>query len=173
MNLPPFDWPIWAAAVLAYVVVQRLAELAYARANTKRLLAEGGREFGRNHYPLFIVLHGGWLVAILLMARPSARPDAVIFSLFVASQLFRLWTLASIGRWWTTRIISAPHFPRIRKGPYRLMAHPNYALVVAEIALLPLLLGAPVVAIVFSLANALLLWWRITIEAAVLRERGK
>lgn len=167
------DWPSWALAILAYVVIQRLGELVYANANTRRLLAEGGREYGQRHYPLFILQHGGWLLAIAMFGRPSALPDLWLLSAFVASQALRFWTLASIGRWWTTRIISAPHFPRVKKGPYRFTPHPNYAVVVLEIALLPLLLGAPMVALAFSLANAMLLAWRIRVEAAVLSERGE
>lgn len=167
------DWPGWALAILVYVLVQRLAELVYASANTKRLLAEGGKEYGAGHYPLFILLHGSWLVAIAAFAIPAAQPDLGLLIAFVASQLFRFWTLASIGRWWTTRIISAPHFPRVRRGPYRFLSHPNYLVVVAEIALLPLLLGAPWLALGFSLANALLLAWRIRIEAAALELRGR
>jgi methyltransferase len=167
------DWPSWAQAVLVYVLVQRLAELVYAQANTGRLLAEGGKEHGRRHYPLFILLHGSWLIAIAFVAQPSAQPNSWLLAAFVASQLFRFWTLASIGRWWTTRIISAPHFPRVKKGPYRFIPHPNYTVVVVEIALLPLLLGAPLVALAFSIANAMLLAWRIRVEAAVLQERGE
>lgn len=166
-----FDWPVWAQAVFAYTVTQRLAELAYANANTRRLLAEGGREYGERHYPLFIVLHGGWLISIALFARPAAIPEMLLLNIFVASQSFRFWTLASIGRWWTTRIISAPHFPRIKRGPYRYIRHPNYVLVIVEIALLPLLLGAPTMALTFSILNAGLLWWRIRVENSVLGER--
>lgn len=166
------DWPSWAQAVLIYVVIQRIAELVYATANTRRLLAEGGREHGRGHYPLFILLHGSWLVAIALLARPPAQPDLWLLAAFAGAQLLRFWTLASIGRWWTTRIISAAHFPRVKKGPYRFIAHPNYTVVVLEIALLPLLLDAPFVALVFSIANAILLAWRIGVEASVLQERG-
>lgn len=165
------EWPIWAQAVFSYVIVQRLAELAYANANTRRLLSEGGREYGAAHYPLFIVLHTGWLISIALFSEPTARPDLLLLNAFVASQTFRFWTLASIGRWWTTRIISAPHFPTVKRGPYRFIKHPNYALVVVEIALLPLLLGAPAMALTFSLLNAALLWWRIKVENAVLGER--
>jgi methyltransferase len=170
--MTPFDWPIWALIVFAYVILQRLAELAYANANTRRLLAEGGREHGAKHYPLFIILHGGWLAAIALFAAPTPAPDMLLLNIFIASQTFRFWMLASIGRWWTTRIISAPHFPRVRRGPYRFIKHPNYALVVLEIAVLPLLLGAPAMAITFSILNAALLRWRIRIENAVLTERG-
>lgn len=165
------DWPLWAQVVFAYVVIQRLAELVYASANTRRLLSEGGQEHGARHYPLFIILHGGWLISIALFAVPETQPSLFLLNALIASQTFRFWTLASIGRWWTTRIISAPHFPRVKKGPYRFIKHPNYALVVVEIALLPFLLGAPAMAITFSVLNAALLWWRIRVENAVLVER--
>jgi methyltransferase len=168
-----FEWPLWAQILFAYVVIQRLAELAYANANTRRLLAEGGREYGAEHYPLFIVLHTGWLMAIALFGDPTERPDMLLLNIFVASQTFRFWTLASIGRWWTTRIISAPHFSRVKRGPYRFIKHPNYALVVIEIALLPLILGAPAMALTFSILNAALLWWRIRVENIVLAERDR
>ena len=165
------EWPFWAQILFAYVVIQRVGELAYANANTRRLLAEGGREYGANHYPLFIVLHGGWLISIALFAKPTDAPDLLLLNAFIATQTFRFWTLASIGRWWTTRIISAPHFPKVKRGPYRYIKHPNYALVVVEIALLPLLLGAPAMALTFSILNAALLWWRIKVENAVLSKR--
>jgi methyltransferase len=164
-------WPSWAQAVLAYVIIQRLAELVYANSNTRRLLAEGGKEYGRNHYPLFILLHGSWLIAIVLFAQPAPAPKLWLLAAFIVSQAFRFWTLASIGRWWTTRIISAPSFPRVRKGPYRFLPHPNYTVVVIEIALLPMLLGAHMLVLPFTIANALLLAWRIRIEAGVLSGR--
>ncbi len=165
------DWPIWALVVFGYVIIQRLAELVYAGANTRRLLAEGGVEHGQRHYPLFIILHGGWLIAIALFAKPDLSPNLILLNAFIASQTFRFWTLASIGRWWTTRIISAPHFPRVKRGPYKFISHPNYTVVVVEIALLPLLLGAPAMAVTFSVLNAALLWWRIRVENGVLVER--
>ena len=166
------EWPFWAQILFAYVVIQRVGELAYANANTRRLLAEGGREYGEKHYPLFIVLHGGWLISIALFAKPTDAPDLLLLNAFIATQTFRFWTLASIGRWWTTRIISAPHFPKVKRGPYRFIKHPNYALVVVEIALLPVLLGAPAMALTFSILNAALLWWRIKVESAVLAKRS-
>lgn len=166
-------WPLWAQLVLGYVVVQRLGELVYANRNTQRLLAEGGVEFGAIHYPLFILLHGSWLIVLALWAKPPISPDNLLLSLFVLSQMLRFWTLASIGRWWTTRIISAPHFPRVKRGPYRYFPHPNYAVVILEIALLPLLFGSMSLAIIFSILNAGLLWIRLRVENHVLTKRSK
>ena len=118
------------------------------------------------------MVHGGWLVAIAIFAEPDADPNPVLMTLFVLSQAARIWVLATLGRWWTTRIVSAPHFPRITHGPYRFVNHPNYWVVVAEIAIVPLLLGAPWVALFFSIANAALLKHRIALEERVLVERG-
>jgi methyltransferase len=165
------DWPAWALGVLAYVIVQRLAELFYANANTRRLLAEGGQEHASGHYPLFIILHSSWLIAIAMFARPELSPNHWLIVAFIASQAFRFWTLASIGRWWTTRIISSPDFPRVRKGPYRYIPHPNYTVVVIEIFLLPFLLGAAWIAVLFSALNLALLTWRIIAEERALSER--
>ena len=165
------EWPIWAQIILGYLIVQRLGELVYASANTRRLLAEGGREHGARHYPFFILLHGGWIAAIIICAEPTFYPPLIWIGLFVLSQILRFWTLASIGRWWTTRIISAPHFPRVRQGPYRFLPHPNYTVVAMEIAVIPLLLGTPWVALIFTIANAVLLRHRISLESEILKER--
>ncbi len=158
--------------MLIYIVAQRLAELAYANHNTKRLLAEGGREFGADHYQYFIFLHSAWLAIIFLTVDPLRPVHPAMLALFIGTQVLRVWTLTAIGRWWTTRIISAPHFDRVKRGPYRFISHPNYAVVVLEIAIVPLMLGLPWVALVFSVLNALLLRHRIGVENEVLGERG-
>jgi methyltransferase len=164
-------WPLWAQIVMGYVVILRLAELIYARRNTKALLSEGGKELGASHYPIMVGMHALWLAEIIWIAQPDADPNPALLAVFFLSQLFRFWTLASIGRWWTTRIISAPHFPRITAGPYKYLRHPNYTVVIIEIALIPMLLGAQWVAFCFTILNAAMLWWRISIEEQALKER--
>lgn len=158
--------------LLIYIVVQRLGELVHASRNTRRLLREGGREHGADHYQYFIFLHSAWIAVIALLVDPQHGIHPAMLMLFVATQLLRLWTLASIGRWWTTRIISAPHFVRVRRGPYRFVSHPNYLVVVLEIAIVPLMLGLPWVALLFSILNLILLRHRIGVENRVLGERG-
>lgn len=56
----------------------------------------------------------------------------------------------------------------MRRGPYRLLHHPNYTAVVVEVAALPLVHTAWVTAIVFSIANALVLTVRIRAENTAL-----
>jgi len=158
--------------VLIYIVAQRVGELLHANRNTRRLLGEGGQEHGADHYQYFIFLHGAWIAVIALLVDPQHGIHPAMLALFVATQLLRLWTLASIGRWWTTRIISAPHFDRVKRGPYKFISHPNYLVVILEIAIVPLMLGLPWVALVFSILNAILLRHRIRVENAVLAERG-
>ena len=164
--------PTLVTWLMVYIVVQRLGELVHASRNTKRLLSEGGVEHGADHYHYFIFLHSAWIAVIALLVDPQHDIHPVMLALFAGTQLLRLWTLASIGRWWTTRIISAPHFDRVKRGPYRYFSHPNYLVVVFEIAIVPLMLGLPWVALLFSVLNAILLRHRIGVENDVLGERG-
>ena len=158
---------IVSCLILALVTAQRLGELVVARRNTRRLLAEGGVEYGAEHYPLMVGLHGAWLAGLWLLAwdRPANLAWLLVY---LALEAARAWVLLSIGRRWTTRIIVVPGERLVRKGPYRLFPHPNYAVVVGEIAVLPLIFGLTAYAVVFSLLNASLLWLRIRTEEAAL-----
>lgn len=154
-------WP--SAAFIAFLIFQRLAELAIARSNTARALRAGAREHGAAHYPLLVALHTAWLLAIAVFG--FGRPVNVVWlTLFVLLQVLRVWVLATLGRLWTTRIIIWPGRPLVRRGPYRLLSHPNYAVVAAEIAVAPLVLGLGWVAASFSLLNAVVLTIRIRAE---------
>lgn len=158
-------------AVLLWVTLERLAELVHGRRNEARLRAAGGIEHGAGHYPLIVALHAAWLAALWLGIPADAPVSWWFFGGFVAAQLARAWILVTLGRWWTTRIITVPGAPLVRRGPYRLLRHPNYAVVIAEIALLPLAFGAWRIALVFSLLNALLLVWRIRVEENAIADR--
>jgi len=103
---------------------------------------------------------------------PAAAPPVwPLLSLFVLLQLGRLWVISSLGRYWTTRIITLPDTPLVRTGPFRYLRHPNYLLVIAEIAMLPLAFGAIAIATVFSALNLVLITRRIRIEESVLAPR--
>jgi methyltransferase len=157
--------------VVLLVAAQRLGELVVAQRNTKRLLREGGREIGARHYPLFVLLHAGWLVAMFLLI-PSGAPASVpLLAIFGILQLLRVWIVLTLGRYWTTRIITVPGAPLVQCGPYRFLRHPNYVVVIGEIALLPLAFGAWQIALVFSILNLALLWHRIRIEDTALAAR--
>lgn len=150
------------------VALQRLAELVYARRNTRRLLAAGGREVGAAHYPLLVALHAAWLLAIFFFVPPDAPVSWPLLALYGLLQAARLWVLASLGARWTTRVVVLPDRPLIAHGPYRWLRHPNYAIVAAEIAVLPAAFGAWALALAFSLLNAGVLAWRLRVEERAL-----
>lgn len=155
----------WAVGLVA---LQRIAELALARRNTRRLLAAGGIEVGAGHYPLIVALHAAWLAALLVLV-PADTPVRWLFlTLYMMLQPIRLWIIASLGQRWTTRIIVLPDAAPVTRGPYSWLRHPNYAVVIAEIALLPLSFGAWGIAATFSALDAALLAWRIRVENAAL-----
>jgi methyltransferase len=157
--------------VLILVAVQRLAELVYARRNTRRLLAEGAYESGAGHYPLLVGLHALWLVSLALFVPADRAPDWAMLAVFVLLQGLRVWALASLGRFWTTRVITLPGAPLVRRGPYRWFRHPNYLVVAGEILVLPLAFGAWEIAVIFSLANAAILTLRVRCEERALSPR--
>ena len=157
--------------IVALVAAARLAELVWARRNTRRLMAQGGTEHGARHYPLIVALHVAWLAALVLFAEPGASLDWRFLGLFAVLQVARAWVLLSLGRFWTTRVITLPGTPLVRRGPYRWMRHPNYAVVAGEIAVLPLVFGTLEIAVVFSVLNAAMLWHRIGVENAALADR--
>jgi len=146
--------------ILALVTLQRLGELWLSNRNTRRLLARGAHEIGASHYPLIVATHVLWLGALWWLA-PARAIDAFWLALFVLLQLVRIWVLATLGPRWTTRIIVMPGAPLVRRGPYRFVNHPNYLIVVGEIASLPLAFGLWELALIFTLLNAAVLTLRI------------
>jgi methyltransferase len=158
-----------AIVLLSAVTAERLAELYWARRNTATLLAQGASEFAPGHYPAIVLLHALWLASLWIFGWVRSL-NPVWLVVFLALQVLRLWTLTTLGRRWTTRIIVLPGAPLVANGPYRFMAHPNYLVVIGEIAALPLCFGLPWLSLVFSIANAGLLSLRIRAENAALIE---
>jgi methyltransferase len=156
-----------AALILALVTLQRLGELVLAHRNTRALLKRGAFEVGATHYPFIVAMHVAWLAALWAF---GWNQPVNLFALigFVVLQGFRVWVLSTLRVRWTTRIIILPGEPRITWGPYRYVSHPNYAIVVAEIALLPLALQLPMLALVFTVLNAAMLVIRVRAEARAL-----
>ena len=161
---------IWHVLV-ALIVLQRLIELMLARINTRNLRVAGGIEHGAGHYPLMVALHSVWIVSLVVFVPANAALNPILFVIFVGLQAARVWVINSLGRYWTTRVITVPGAPKVTRGPYRWLRHPNYMIVIAEIAVVPLIAGAWQLAIIFSVANAALLWHRVRIENAALTGR--
>ena len=152
-----------AVVILAFVTAERLFELWLSARNRRRLVAQGAREHGAGHYPLIVAVHAAWFVTLWLIA--TDRPiDPFWLAMFALLLIARFWVIATLGPLWTTRIIVFPGAPLVKGGPYRWLNHPNYWVVVGEIAVLPLVFGLPIVALVFSLLNAAVLMIRIRAE---------
>ncbi len=149
--------------LVTFLVVQRLAELGLAQWNTTRLRATGGVEFGAAHYPLLVALHTSWLIGLWILGH-DRNVDPGGLAVFIMLQAGRIWVIANLGRRWTTRVIVMPGAAPVVRGPYRWLRHPNYLIVALEIAVVPLALGLPLFALIFSLLNAALLAWRIRVE---------
>lgn len=154
-------------AILAFVALQRVSELALARQNTRRLLAMGAREHAPGHYPLIVAVHASWLATLFLLApgQPISWPFLLLFLLL---QIGRIWVIRTLGPRWTTRIIILPRAPLVTGGPFRFVNHPNYLVVIGEIAVLPLVFGLWQVTLLFSILNGIVLAIRIRAENAAL-----
>jgi len=146
--------------LLAFMVAERVWELAYAQRNTRRLLARGGVEFGADHYPVIVALHAAWLFGLFAFGRHQPV-NPWWFAAYLLLLTGRIWVFWSLGPSWTTRIVVVPGETLVARGPYRFMRHPNYLIVVLELAVVPLALGMPIFAVVFTLLNVAMLTWRI------------
>lgn len=158
---------------LLLIAVERLIELVVARRNAAWSFDRGGREFGRGHYPFIVALHTLLLVSCAVEVWTAHRPFIpwlgwTMVAVVVASTVVRWWCVSLLGHHWNPRLIVIPDAPLVTRGPYRWVHHPNYTAVVAEVAALPLVHSAWVTAIVFSIANALVLTVRIRAENAAL-----
>jgi methyltransferase len=160
---------IGSILLLAYVTAARLVELWMARRNTAALIAAGGVEHAPGHYPLIVAMHTAWIAGLWWLAwdRPI---NPLWLAAFVLLQALRFWVLATLGRRFTTRIITQPGESLVKRGPYRFLRHPNYVVVIGEIAVLPLTFGLWAFALAFSLLNAVALTVRIRAENRALAD---
>lgn len=163
----------WYVILIALVGLERLAELVVAQRNLAWSRARGGVEVGLSHYPIMVFLHTGLLVGCLVEVFALNRPFIPalgwpMLAVVIAAQGLRWWCITSLGRQWNTRVVVIPGAERVSGGPYRLMSHPNYVAVVAEGIALPLVHGAWITALTFTVLNALLLRKRISIENSAL-----
>lgn len=157
------------ALLVCLVIGERLVELSVSTRHARWMLSHGGVEHGRGHYPAMVMLHtallAGCLLEPVLLARPFVPALAVSMLLVtIAAQALRWWCIRSLGVRWSTRVIVLPGAPRVVRGPYRVLPHPNYVAVVAEGIALPLVHSAYLTAIAFTVLNAALLAVRIRTE---------
>lgn len=159
-------------ALIVLVAAERVLELVVSKRNLKWSIAQGGKEYGAGHYPVMVALHSGLLLGAVLEARrrrPRPVLGAIMLAVVLAAQALRWWCITTLGRQWNTRVVVVPGAARVADGPYRMLPHPNYVAVVTEGAALPLAGGAWLTALVFTVANAVLLRTRIRVENEALQ----
>jgi methyltransferase len=156
-----------AEFILGLVTLQRAGELVLSHYNTRRLLARGAVEVAPRHYPLMVAVHAGWLISLWVFGYDRPVNIAALL-VYLVLQGLRFWVMRTLGPRWTTRIIVLPGESLVSAGPYRFLAHPNYAVVAGEIAVLPLVLGLPLAAVIFTVLNSAVLAIRIRAETRAL-----
>jgi methyltransferase len=165
---------IFFYAFTSFIVLQRLVELTIAKRNEKWIKSRGAIEFGQAHYPIIVLMHGGFLIAFILEVTIFNRQLSpfwqIFLFIFIIAQAVRIWVLASLGRFWNTKIIVLPEAGPVKKGPYRFLKHPNYIVVSIEILIIPLLFNAYSTAILFTLLNIAILAIRIPAEERALAQ---
>lgn len=159
--------------LIGLVGVERLIELLISKRNAQWAFAHGGKEFGRRHYPVMVIVHAALLLGCVAEVQLAHRPFIgwlgwPMLAVVAAGQALRWWCVTTLGRRWNTMVIVLPQAPLVRRGPYRWVHHPNYVAVVAEGVALPLVHTAWLTAAVFTLANALVLTVRIRVENTAL-----
>lgn len=158
-------------ALLALVAAARIAELVYARRLTAHAAARGATPEREPVFAAMVVLHTlpFWMapLEVVWLGRPfvPALFVACVAGL-AALAAVRVWTLRTLGTMWNVRIVRPAHV--VSDGPYRFVRHPNYAVVIGELLLLPLAHGAWITALVVSGLNALVLARRIPAEERLL-----
>jgi methyltransferase len=154
---------------ILFVIAQRLSELYIARGNEKWLRSQGAVEYGKEHYLFIVALHTLFIISIIVeyILRGNAQIDFVFLILFALLLLFKFWALSSLGKYWNTKIFRVPGAGPVKKGPYKLFKHPNYFIVICEIAIIPMVFHLYYTAIIFTVLNAIMLTVRIKVENKV------
>ncbi|MCM3742559.1 isoprenylcysteine carboxyl methyltransferase [Sporosarcina luteola] len=159
--------------VLSIIILQRIIELFIARRNEKWMKEHGAFEAGASHYPFMVAMHAFFFIALIsevfYFQRQISSTWPIWLTVFLTAQLLRIWCLASLGKYWNTKIIVLPNAKVVRKGPYKWLRHPNYIIVATELLVLPLLFNAFITAVVFSLLNLWMMSVRIPAEEQALR----
>nr|AYM52859.1 hypothetical protein [Myxococcaceae bacterium MCy9487] len=158
---------------MVLLVAERLLELMFSKRNAARAFARGGVETGQGHYKFMVVFHTLFLGACVAEVFVWDRPFWGVWSMAalagaVMAQGLRYWAIGTLGDRWNSRIIVVPGLAPVTGGPYRFLRHPNYVAVVLELLCVPLIHGAWVTAVVFTVVNAALLFVRIRAEEAAL-----
>ncbi|RSD26558.1 isoprenylcysteine carboxyl methyltransferase family protein [Mesobacillus subterraneus] len=159
------------------IIFQRLMELVIARRNESWMKKRGAIEFGKGHYPAMVTIHTAFFIflifEVIYFDKSLSSYWPILLAVFIFTQAMRVWALSSLGKFWNTKIIILPGADVVKKGPYKIIKHPNYLIVAVEFIVIPLMFNAYITMIVFTLLNIIILSIRIPAEEKALRELTK
>ena len=157
---------------ISYVILLRIGELLLSKRNEKWLLQNGAVEYGKKHYPFIVALHILFIISLIIeySTKQTASFSLFFIILYFLILVFKAWVILSLGKFWNTKIYHISNLPLVKKGPYRYINHPNYMIVIAEIAVIPLAFHLYFTAITFTILNAMMLFVRIKEEDKILKE---
>ncbi len=148
------------------IILLRIGELILSKRNEKWLLQNGAVEYGQKHYPFIVALHVLFIISLIIeySMKRTVSYSSFLLVLFFLLLAFKTWVILSLGKFWNTKIYRIANYPLIKKGLYRYFKHPNYMIVIIEIAVIPLIFDLYFTAVIFTLFNAILLSVRIKEE---------
>jgi len=155
---------------ISFVIALRISELFHSKRNEKWLTGHGAIEYGQKHYPFIVMLHVCFFVSLIVeyIVRDTgffSIPLLIFYFILIA---LKGWVVFSLGKFWNTKIYHIPGRASIKKGLYKFIKHPNYLIVILEIAVIPVIFRLYFTAIVFTVLNSIVLYVRIKDENKVL-----
>jgi methyltransferase len=156
---------------ISFIILLRIGELLLAKSNEKWLLQNGAVEYGKKHYPFIVALHVSFLLSLIIeyYLKHPVTYNLFLLIFYFLLLAFKAWVILSLGKFWNTKIYHISNYPLIKKGPYKFLKHPNYLVVILEIAIIPLIFQLYFTAVIFTLLNAIMLSVRIKEENRALK----
>ncbi|HEY5535656.1 MAG TPA: isoprenylcysteine carboxylmethyltransferase family protein [Ignavibacteria bacterium] len=156
---------------ISFIILLRIGELILSRRNEIWLLQNGAIEYGQKHYPYIVALHVLFIVSLIIeyTTKQTESFSLFFFVLYFLFLSFKVWVITSLGKFWNTKIYHISGFPLIKKGVYKYVKHPNYLVVIAKIAIIPLVFHLYYTAITFTVLNAIILSVRVNEENKVMK----
>jgi len=157
---------------ISFIILLRIGELLLSNRNEKWLLKNGAIEYGSRHYPFIVALHVSFIISLIVeySMKQGTSYNLYFLILYLLLLTFKTWVILSLGKFWNTKIYRIKHFPLIKKGLYKYIKHPNYLIVIAEIAIIPMIFYLYYTLIIFSILNAIMLFVRIKEENKALEK---
>lgn len=169
------DLKITYIFIVFFVICQRLYELSLAQKNEKMILSKGGKIITEElNYFFMVTLHTIWLTLTLYFSFKLDVVDSQVFyyffAVFIMGQILRVIAIKTLKERWSTRIVILPEVDAVKKGIFNYIRHPNYLGVCLELFALPAMISRYEVAVIFSIINGVILYFRIKKEEQCLRE---